>query len=129
MSLSNTYTYNQLRNIARDNPQVSYIQIDQQDEDEVDWDDYRHMSPKLVKYVLGKVSEKFMAITGEQFFINNKEWTSKRKYGSVNATYRPGCERCTEMGHSQETCGKRNPRKRQKVSGSQEPEAKKSTAS
>ena len=34
-----TKVNNQLRNIARDNPQVSYIQIEQQDEDEVDWVD------------------------------------------------------------------------------------------
>jgi len=124
-----TSANNQLRSIARDNAQVSFIQIDQQDEEEVDWDDFRHMSPKLVKYMLGKVSEKYMAITGKQFFINDTEWTAKRKYGSVNATYRPGCERCTEMGHAKETCGVKNPKKRQKVSGSQEPEAKKGTTS
>ena len=53
---------------------------------------------------MGKVAEKVQEIKGEPFIIRNIKWTSERKYGQVNPTYTTGCELCTEMGHSGESC-------------------------
>ena len=122
-----------LSELGRSNLNISFVQIEQEDDRETNWEDYRHMKPKFLTYVLGKVSEKFQTATGESFHMNT-EWTTDRKYGQVNATYRLGCEDCTEMGHAKDTCPrnqKKEDKKKRKgrVSNSELPEAKKQISS
>ena len=94
-----------LKTLAHDNMNIKYIDIEQEDEDdEANWEDERHMTEKFTGYVLGKISEKMQEIRGESFFIKNMPWTSERKYNQVRSTYKLGCEICTQMGHSQDSC-------------------------
>ena len=93
------------KKIAHDNLNIKYIDIEQEDEDDdANWEDQRHMTEKFTSYVLGKVAEQVQDIKGEPFCIRNIKWTSERKYGQVNPTYKVGCETCTEIGHSGESC-------------------------
>ena len=122
-----------LKEITRESLNISYVEIEEEDETENNWDDFRHINPNFLTYVLGKIGDKFQTVTGEQLFIKNMDWTTKQKYGKVKATYKFGCENCTETGHSEEVCqvdqeGKPKKKKGQKrttISGSEESEAKK----
>ena len=50
---------NAFKNIAHDNLHIQYIDIEQEDEDdEANWEDQRHMTEKFPNYMLGKVTEK-----------------------------------------------------------------------
>ena len=110
---------NSLKKLANDNPNVSFVNIEQEEEEDrkVNWDDDRYMNKRFVTHVL------------RIFFLENINWTSKRKYGRVKSTYKLGCEVCTKVGHAGETCPSRpedsNSKKRPKVSGSEESDAKK----
>ena len=112
-------------------PNVSFVNIKQEEEEDrkVNWDDDRHMNERFVTHVLGKICDKMQTLTGNQFFLENINWTSKRKYGRVKSTYKLGCEVCTKVGHAGETCPSRpedsNSKKKPKVSGSEESDAKK----
>ena len=120
------------KNIAHDNLNIKYVEIEQEDEDdEGNWEDQRHMTEKFTNYMLGKVMEKVEEIRGESIIIRNVKWTSERKYGQVRPTYKLGCEDCTVQGHSRETCPglkesttKTTSKKRGKSSGSEEPASK-----
>ena len=61
------------------------------------------MTETMTRYMLTKIEEA-MDQYKEDFRIMGKEITSKRKYGEIKATYRLGCERCTAIGHSEDTC-------------------------
>jgi hypothetical protein len=125
-----------LKNITRDNLHIQYVDIEQEDEDdESNWEDQRHMTEKFTTYVMGKISEKMENTTGQQFHIPNTPWTTERKYGKVKTTYKLGCSTCTKLGHSEEICPginktnalptTTNGKKRDKCSGSDEPKPKK----
>jgi hypothetical protein len=135
---------NAFKSIARDDLNIKYVDIEQEDEDdEANWEDDRHMTEKFTNYMLGKVSEKVEEISGEPFFIRNVKWTAERKYSQVRATYKLGCEVCTILGHSGEICPgmaqmegvtkpapaktstKENNKKRSKCSGSEDSAPKK----
>ena len=95
----------ELKQLTRDNLNISYIDIEQEDEDdEANWEDERHMTEKFTHYMLGKVTEKMFDIQGGSFFVKNIPWTSKVKYRGVNATYKLGCNDCTAMGHIEGSC-------------------------
>jgi len=118
-----------LKNIARDNLNTKFIDIEQEDEDdEANWEDERHMTQKFTSFVLGKISDKMAEIRGEDFFVKNIPWTSERKYAQVLPTYTFGCEVCTKRGHSQETCEgldeTKTTKKRGRGSGSEESQSK-----
>jgi hypothetical protein len=50
---------NALKTLARDNLNIKYLDIEQEDEDdEANWEDERHMTEKFTGYVLGKISGK-----------------------------------------------------------------------
>ena len=133
-----------LKVVARENMNIKYVDIEQEDEDDdANWEDERHMTEKFTSFVLGKIAEKMQEIRGEDFFVKNVPWTSERKYGQVKSTYKLGCELCTKMGHSKETCETpvhaleqtpvqvpvqtttKSSKKRARVSGSDDPESKK----
>ena len=125
-----------LKNITRDNLHIQYVDIEQEDEDdESNWEDQRHMTEKFTTYVMGKISEKMENTTGQQFHIPNTPWTTERKYGKVKTSYKLGCSTCTKLGHSEEICPginktnapptTTNGKKRDKCSGSDEPKPKK----
>jgi hypothetical protein len=96
---------NALKTLARDNLNIKYLDIEQEDEDdEANWEDERHMTEKFTAYVLGKITEKMLEISGEPFFVKNVPWTSDRKYNKVRSTYKLGCECCTQIGHSEDSC-------------------------
>ena len=104
---------------------IKYLDIEQEDEDDnPNWEDERHMTEKFTAYVLGKISEKMLSEKGETFCIQNVPWTSERKYAHVKTTYRLGCERCTATGHAEDSCpGGKQGTKRDKPSGSEDSEA------
>jgi len=131
---------NAFKALARENMNIKYLDIEQEDEDdEANWEDERHMTEKFTGYVLGKISEKMQEITGDPFYIKNVPWTSERKYNKVKPTYTVGCESCTQMGHSKDNCTaeitnasssssastSKTAKKRGKCSGSDESDAKK----
>ena len=124
-----------LGDINQENLNVSFIQIEQEDEKEANWEDYRHMNSKFLTYILGQVAEKHQTLTGEQFFLHTTEWTTERKYSQVKSTYRLGCESCTEMGHSKEKCHlnkveeEKQKKRKGRNSGSELPNAKKVNSS
>jgi hypothetical protein len=96
---------NALKTLTRDNLNIKYLDIEQEDEDDdANWEDERHMTEKFTGYVMGKITEKMQEISGEPFFVKNVPWTSERKYNKVRSTYKLGCERCTQIGHSEEKC-------------------------
>ena len=76
-----------LKNIARDNLNTKFIDIEQEEEeDEGNWEDERHMTEKFTSFVLGKIADKMQEIRGEAFFVKNIPWTSERKYAQVKPT-------------------------------------------
>jgi hypothetical protein len=118
-----------LRKIARDNMKIKYVDIEQEDEDdESNWEDERHMTEKFTAYVMGKVSEKMVEITNEQFHIKNTPMTSRRKHSQVRNTYKLGCGICTKTGHAEEKCPGFHTKKRTTCSGSEIPNGKKNSA-
>jgi hypothetical protein len=108
-----------LKKMSRDNLRIQYIDIKQEDEDdESNWEDMRHMTEKFTTYVMGKISEKMESITNEQFHVPNTPWTTERKYSQVKSIYKLGCNICTKRGHSEETCPGINNKKRTRNSSS-----------
>ena len=80
---------NAYKTLARENMNIKYLEIEQEDEDdEANWEDERHMTEKFTGYVLDKIAVKMQEVTGEPFFVKNVPWTSDRKYGKVKPTYR-----------------------------------------
>ena len=129
---------NALKGITRDNLNIRFVEIEQEDEDyEVggsNWEDPMHMTEKFTNYMLGKVSEKMRDIQGGPLYVKNMPWTCPRIHSGVRNTYKFGCEVCTIIGHAKEACpsspskpGKSNEnKKRGPPSGSDEPFSKKS---
>ena len=108
-----TQINNALKKVTRDNLNIKYIDVEQEEEeDESNWEDERHMTEKFSSYVMGKIADKMQEIKGELFYIPTIAWTSKRKYQQVKTTYKLGCEVCTTMGHSQGSCENKKKRNR-----------------
>ena len=130
---------NAFKALAHDNMNIKYVDIEQEDEDdEGNWEDERHMTEKFTGYVLGKIAGKMQEITGDPFYIKNIPWTAERKYSKVRPTYRYGCEVCTQIGchdnctnettivnPSTSTSTGKTAKKRGNCSGSDESEPKK----
>ena len=88
----------ELQKLTTGHPDITYIDIEQDDDDCANWEDDRHMTEKFTKYMMGKVSEEMYSIHGGQFFVRNTPWTCKGKYSGVKGTYSIGCNTCTGMG-------------------------------
>ena len=117
----------ELKKMTRDNLNIRFVEIEQEDEDdEANWEDERHMTERFTNYMLGKISEKMFDIQGGTFYIKNTPWTCKNKYSGINSTYKLGCNDCTAIGHVEGSCdiGKKN-NKRGPPSGGDTPQAKK----
>ena len=118
-----------LKKISRENMNIRYLDIEQEeDDDEANWEDERHMTEKFTAYVLGRIAEKMQDIQKKPFYVPNIKWTTERKHSQVQTTYKLGCETCTAIGHSMETCSMQQEgagKKRGTCSGSEESTAKK----
>ena len=61
-----------LRKVARENLNVNikYIDIEQEDQDDdANLEDERHMTEKFQGYVLGKIAAKMQEINGKLFYV------------------------------------------------------------
>ena len=110
-----------LRKVAHENLNIKYIDIEQEDQDDdANWEDERHMTEKFQGYVLGKIAAKMQELNGKIFYVNNVPWTSKSKHGQVTTTYPLGCEVCTATGHSRYTCPRNKQGTKRNLSSSAE---------
>ena len=136
-----------LRKVTRENFNISFLDIEQEDDDDdANWEDSRHMTEKFTAYMLGKVANKMAALQVKPFVLKNTPWTVSRKHSGVRNTYFLGCEVCTVTGHDKDSCtgstssappldekappshpGKNKKTKRGPPSGSTEPTSKKSS--
>ena len=100
---------------------ATFVPLDQQeDEEEENWEDSRHMSDKYTAVVVGKVADAVEKMTGENLLVRNTPLTVQRKHSKVRNTCRLGCVVCTQIGHG--SCAKT---KRKTCSGSETPNGKK----
>ena len=59
-----------LSKVARENLNIKYVDIKQEDQDDdANWEDERHMTEKFQGYILGKIAAKMQEINGKLFYV------------------------------------------------------------
>ena len=75
---------------------------DSLDDGECAWDEFRHYSKTMCGKVLDAIDSKYG--DDDNLIRVGYNFTTDRKYKRVQTTYKPGCSRCTLLGHSEEKC-------------------------
>jgi len=93
----------QIEKFATENNGTVIVVNDSLEDDVCGWDDYRHYSEVLCAKVLQAIDHTYPE-DGQKFLRIGHNPTSTKPYKKVLRSYKPGCSRCTVLGHAEDVC-------------------------